>query len=245
METRYFMTATIVLLLISQFSPIPQYELPVLQDLRPIRTVDYGHHIINDIEQHMPPQHIYRDNDKITWAHETTHGLDAEIRNRYQYENNCYYVLKNKYVILPRCKLSLVEIRNVIPDFVMRDTQHVNFYFDNHTWNNAQYILEEWTAYINGAYMYNEIKPRDGESEVVFALMFNVYCMYISLNEPNKEINNFIKYQTLRTRSAFLNSRSHDAEIFWKKVSTGIDYQGLRDKIEKEWGKTWSALLFK
>jgi len=105
------MTATIVLLLISQFSPIPQYELPVLQDLRPIRTVDYGHHIINDIEQHMPPQHIYRDNDKITWAHETTHGLDAEI--------------------------------------------------------------------------------------------------------------------------------------FWKKVSTGIDYQELRDKIGKEWGKAWSALLFK
>ena len=55
------MTATIVLLLISQFSPIPQYELPVLQDLRPIRTVDYGHHIINDIE-HLLYEEVLYDN---------------------------------------------------------------------------------------------------------------------------------------------------------------------------------------
>jgi hypothetical protein len=231
--------------LINQSTPLPKYEIPVLQELRAIRKVNYGYQVLNDLEQHMPPEHIYRDNDRITWAHETTHGLNAEIRNRYQYKHNCYYVMNSKYVALPPCKLSLQGIKSVVPDFVMKDTKYLNFYFDNHTWDNAQYILEEWSAYINGACAYNEIKPQQsGESEVVFMLMFNVYTMYISLNEPNKEINNFIKYQTLRSRSVFLASKSQDAEVFWKKVSHGTEYQGLRDVIGQKWGKEWMKVLF-
>jgi len=35
-----------------------------------------------DVECHMPAGHPYRDSRHVTWAHETTHGLNARIRNR-------------------------------------------------------------------------------------------------------------------------------------------------------------------
>jgi hypothetical protein len=40
--------------------------------------------VLGDIESHMPAGHIYRDNDKITWGHETTHGIHSRLRQKYQ-----------------------------------------------------------------------------------------------------------------------------------------------------------------
>jgi len=40
---------------------------------------------LHDIESRMPRGHSYRDGRHITWAHETTHGLNARIRNQQVY----------------------------------------------------------------------------------------------------------------------------------------------------------------
>lgn len=55
---------------------------PNFKDYKPIRNsnnIELGS-VLNDIESHMPEKHIYRDNDKITWGHETTHGINSNLR---------------------------------------------------------------------------------------------------------------------------------------------------------------------
>lgn len=42
-------------------------------------TENYGP-VVTDIEQHLYFGHPYRDNDKITWVHEGTHGINSLLR---------------------------------------------------------------------------------------------------------------------------------------------------------------------
>ena len=55
---------------------------PVITDIPPRRDASATNgKVIQDLERRMPAQHPYRHSDHITWAHETTHGLQANIRN--------------------------------------------------------------------------------------------------------------------------------------------------------------------
>ena len=58
---------------------VPQ---PKWTDYPPLRKVDNQSlgRVLADIESHMPAGHIYRDADKITWGHETSHGIASNIR---------------------------------------------------------------------------------------------------------------------------------------------------------------------
>lgn len=58
---------------------IPQ---PKWTDYPPVRQVSSQGlgRVLADIESHMPAGHIYRDADKITWGHETSHGIASNIR---------------------------------------------------------------------------------------------------------------------------------------------------------------------
>ncbi len=37
--------------------------------------------VLGDIESRMPKGHQYSAQDKVTWAHETTHGINNSVRN--------------------------------------------------------------------------------------------------------------------------------------------------------------------
>ncbi len=66
-------------IVIGQEFVVPQ---PKWTDYPPIRQVDSQSmgRVLADIESHMPAGHIYRDADKITWGHETSHGIASNIR---------------------------------------------------------------------------------------------------------------------------------------------------------------------
>jgi hypothetical protein len=59
----------------------PTFESwPKVRDIQNIQILSLGE-VLQDIELHMPAGHGYRDSHKVTWAHETTHGINANIRN--------------------------------------------------------------------------------------------------------------------------------------------------------------------
>src|SRR5690606_38202965 len=52
--------------------------------------------VLSDIECHMPAGHIYRDSDKITWGHETSHGLASNIRQKFSRGNGAWRTVGGK-----------------------------------------------------------------------------------------------------------------------------------------------------
>lgn len=223
--------------------PVP-YTKPVFHDLRPIRSTEYGWKTLNDITEHLPPNEVSRYDSLITFAHENLHGLDFEIANRYRYQNSrCYYVGGDKFVVLPRTRLTLQGLRARIPGNIEQDTRDIFYtYFGNTTWDNAEYILEEANAYQMGCVMRAELplSKREYESEVLFANMFGVYMMYLAEYETNKEILSFVQYSLARTkRLTWENRPTPDTDRYLTKVRTSDGYRYIREAMKKKFGKDW------
>lgn len=106
-----------------------------------------------DIESQMPAGHIYRDSDLVTWAHETTHGINSRIRNELAKGTghaNGFYVLANRGIVLaePRCRKS--HAARFIPA-AYRDSTYSLYVAGQSAWDGEPlYIFDEWSAYTNG-----------------------------------------------------------------------------------------------
>ena len=67
--------------------------------------------VLYDIESHLPTSYgsTYRDNDRVTWGHETTHGINSHLRNYFNKTGkkaNGFYVLNGQGVIIPEPNMS-------------------------------------------------------------------------------------------------------------------------------------------
>ena len=61
--------------------------------LAPMRQVNIEPKELADIESRMPAGHIDRDSDLVTWAHETTHGINSRCRVWAGSGMNAFYCL--------------------------------------------------------------------------------------------------------------------------------------------------------
>jgi hypothetical protein len=135
--------------------------------------------VLSDIDSHLPAGHSFRAANRITWAHETTHGIDAEIRNRHKTAG--FYVLKDRAVLVPEPKTTLSAVAQAIPAgwrgqnyqlYLIRQQQH---------WDKEPlYVFEEWVAYTNGAACRKDLGMKDGSSEVEFACDFVGYALCLA-----------------------------------------------------------------
>jgi len=127
-------------------SEIPWIKIP------PVREVDIGG-VLGDIEAHMPANHIYRDKDKVTWAHETTHGLNSRIRNEHgKSGDNGFYALHSYGIIIKEPPFTITQLARRIPS-EWRAPATYNLYLvqSRRYWDNQPlYMLDEWIAYTNG-----------------------------------------------------------------------------------------------
>ena len=132
--------------------------------------------VLSDIEANMSAQHPYRANDRITWAHETTHGISSALRVELGGELNAFYVGKGYAMILrePKFKKSLVnryvpqELRGELWSTYMDNTQvnggatgaqHQGMVVEG--WGDTPtYILDEYNAYIAGMECAAELKSK-------------------------------------------------------------------------------------
>jgi hypothetical protein len=108
--------------------------------------------ILGDVDCHLPAGHIYRDNDKVTWAHETTHGINARIRNENRVSNG-YYCLFNRAFSIDSPRITLRQIADATPA-KLRSGKTYKLYLvqQQRYWNDTPlYVLDELTAYTNGA----------------------------------------------------------------------------------------------
>ncbi|GAG30156.1 unnamed protein product, partial [marine sediment metagenome] len=66
------------------------YQAPLLTYVEPKRANTLGG-FLGDVDCQLPAGHIYADTDKVTHAHETTHGVNAiRLRNQQKSPNGYY-----------------------------------------------------------------------------------------------------------------------------------------------------------
>jgi len=246
--------------------PIPvKYTEPEWVEEKPLRKVDDLGKVLSDIESHMPKGHIYTDPDRITWGHETSHGIASRLRykysKRYTYmlddhsrgkatcismdKINGFYVLENRAVILREPKTTITAARPFAPVMLRGTVWH---YMNAPSWDNYPlYIFDEWVAYCNGAAVRHDLKIKDRAETVTYALELNVYAMAIlqAASESEKtsdpKVRNFFMWNTERTMELYRkNGPTKRQQAYLERLRTSEDAKALRKFMRNYCGKEWT-----
>lgn len=141
---------------------------------------------LNDIESHIQANHSYKfPSMPMTWAHETTHGINANIRNKF-FSNKPvkagFYCLNDQCVLIVEPQGSKIsrfasKIPNILrgPSYDLYLRQQLK-YWDNH----PLYVLDEWVAYTNGTACGQEVKEYGWFYELLQAHNFCVYALFMA-----------------------------------------------------------------
>lgn len=155
----------------------------------PIKNYSHSNPVIQDLEQHMPANHQYRDRDLTTWAHETTHGLHGRLRNLGAGTGkvNAFYCLNDYYVIFPEPSVKISDTIPYVPN-QYKNHRLYNLYMvqQQRYWNNEPlYIMDEWIAYTNGSLVGNNERIDSIESMIVFS--FYATAMITAVNHLDSD----------------------------------------------------------
>lgn len=170
--------------------------------LEPVKNYNHSNPIVADVERYMPEGHIYRDGDIVTWAHETTHGLNAKCRNMHP-GHDAFYTLEGYYVIFKKPRgVRKSDCIPYIDDKYKRIVIYNTYISGQGEWDDTPlYILDEWVAYTHGSMVGTR---RD---TVNFMLHFNFYVaailQAITQKNPNyeqlPELRSFVLWNLQRT----------------------------------------------
>uniref|UniRef100_UPI0011247D32 hypothetical protein n=1 Tax=Nitrospira cf. moscoviensis SBR1015 TaxID=96242 RepID=UPI0011247D32 len=113
---------------------------------------------ILDLERHLPARHgrSYWFADPITHAHETTHGINADLAGRHDKGWHGYYVLNNWCMYLPEPKVRMADVVRALPAGLRRGRFQLYLVdqVQRHPWWEVapvKAVFDEWVAYTNGA----------------------------------------------------------------------------------------------
>jgi hypothetical protein len=104
-----------------------------------------------DVESHLPPEMgmRYRDRDRITWCHETTHGIHAALRNRYRLP--AFYPGGGKCALIEAPAITLGEVAAAVPERFRGTRYNTYLVSQRRDWDREPlYVWDEWVAYNNG-----------------------------------------------------------------------------------------------
>jgi len=120
-------------------------------DVPPLRQSGYRG-VIGELEDRMPANHQYRDANRGTWAHETTHGLNSCIRCAHGGHVNAAYLYGGCALILPEPSFTLADVANATPQEWRGPVFGLYLVQSRGDWNDQPlYILDELSAYVNGS----------------------------------------------------------------------------------------------
>lgn len=127
--------------------------LVTIQPKRDLRVTS----LLDDLERHLPARHPYRSTDKMHYAHEATHGVNAGIRNSHGPRDNAAYLLGDRAWVMPEPSTTLSAVAGAVPRSLRGGGYNLYLQRQQRYWNDQPlYILDEWSAYRNGTLMGDE-----------------------------------------------------------------------------------------
>lgn len=203
--------------------------------------------------------------DRDTNAHETTHMIQADLRNiknkevNYTQRFNSFYLIGGKGIDFPEPRMRKREVIAYVPT-VLREYRFPTYVSGQTAWDDTPlYLVDEWCAYMNGAETaiedYKNNKHDGTKYDAVKGVMeFSVYCtalcMAIKDKDPEYWENNikfkeFIKQQLIRSHSIFNEGMKIDLFQGYKqdqyidRLNNDPSCESLRKFLREEFGGVW------
>ena len=175
---------------------------------------------LTDIIRHLPTSYGTQydtPDDRITWAHEVTHGINSHLRNYLNVTGkkaNGFYLMKDRFtlVVEPTAVL-LANVGPVVPAS-LRGSRYQTYLVDQVSgWNDMPtYVFDEWVAYTNGSEVGVELATsgswttwRDG---VAGTLEFTIYALALGLAVETLDPTYFKGYANFREFLAWNTERA-------------------------------------
>lgn len=227
--------------------------------VRQIDNPDLGTNL-SDIESHLPSGHHYSHQDLITWGHESTHGINANIRNAQPASPriNAFYCMRNRAVVLKEPATTITKVAKRVPSVLKGPSYDLYLKQQAAHWNDRPlYLLDEWVAYSNGVEVGREMNLSGWDYELLQAHNFCVYAicvaMEIQLNCPDYDdtaFSGFLKWNIERVMNLTrpledgpqmpLDRSSKYLEI----VRTHDDAAKFRDFCRGYFGAEWCEEIY-
>lgn len=177
-----------------------------------------------DIESHAPSGHPYKDPDKITWAHETTHYLNSVLRNRSSNSSNSrryvpivspfrvgmpkvlicaaastsngFYIGGDQAVILEEPKGTISAVADAVPAALRGDIFKLYMVDQQQYWNDQPlYMIDEAMCYLNGSFVRDDLRITERSETITYALEMCTYAAHMQHTmEVSDEVKGFLSW---------------------------------------------------
>jgi len=176
--------------------------------------------------------------DRITCAHETTHMINAELRNKLQKGRkiNAFYLPKGNAFIIEEPDMTKARVGEFIPK-ELRWKRYDTYITQARAWNDRPlYLVDEWDAYVNGGMVavddsINHRHVQGWTDAVSGSLEFSVYCVAMCMAiekydndywEKNDQLRNFMKWNLQRSLHTY--NAGKDYQYFkWEEQEKYLD----------------------
>jgi hypothetical protein len=220
---------------------------------------DWGD-FLTDIHRHLPSQYgnRYYSDDRITHAHETTHGINSHISNHLNQGDRPgygFYVGKNRAVLLTGPRLKLSQVAAIVPES-LRGSRYQLYcieqqrYFEDH----PLYLFDEWVAYTNGAHAGVELAQEDRlnmprNDALIGPMEFCIYALALAAaaekHDPdylrdNKQFREFLAHELRRASRIYRKGIKLDQFRWERKLERNLleeaDAQEIRQVVRQLYG---------
>lgn len=154
--------------------------------------------------------------DRIVTAHETTHFLNAHLRNKYtvalKRRVNAFYVGRDRFVLLDEPGVKKSDVIAFVPAGLRGD--RFALYVENQKeWDDTPlYLFDEWVAYVNGSEVALEEaakkKPAGRSNDLFACVEFAVYATALGMAVEKHDARYFASNTQFRAFLAWHVQRS-------------------------------------
>lgn len=220
-----------------------------------------------DIAQHLPSSYgdTYWDSDLMTAGHETTHGIDSELRNNWNKTGkraNGFYVLGDRAAIIVEPNIRKADCADYIPSS-LHGPRYDLYIVGQTEWDDTPtYVFDEWIAYTNGGEVSTELVERGiyhgGWTDAVFGqLEFVVYsnavAMAVQKKDPSywssadgAQFKQFVAFSTKRAMDVYrVGSKMSDfawsdMDKYYENMKSSPDAGDWRSFVRGLFGSGWA-----
>lgn len=246
-------------ILVNDYTFCADREVPVHLDLilvekfRDLPSVS----VYNDIMNHSKSAPFGDRHGRSTNAHETVHGINSYLRNKYSQELkkniNGFYAGNGYGILLDNPDLRLRQVAPYVPKSVRGYRYPLYFEKQLVDWDDTPtYHIDEWAAYIAGAEcsvddFNNKIIYSEKSDSVSGSLEFSIYCTALALAikdidtnywDNNTQFRATIQYFLIKAEKVFFEGKdlfpSQKQDLLLNNLRNSEDCEEFRAFLKKE-----------